>query len=73
MFSLHDFLMVGLRDAVGKMADYQVILNAVGWQQKGVLTDADLSEINALIAAKNTPPVVDDEPMAELDNTGVQI
>lgn len=56
MFSLHDFLMVGLRDAVGKMADYQVILNAVGWQQKGVLADGDLSELNALIAAKNTPP-----------------
>lgn len=72
MFSLHDFLMIGLRDAVGKMADYQVILNAVGWQQKGVLTDADLSDINALIAAKNTPPVVDEEPLAELDNTGVQ-
>lgn len=73
MFSLHDFLMVGLRDAVGKMADYQVILNAVGWQQKGVLTDDDLAELNALIAAKNTPPVVDEEPLAELDNTGVQI
>lgn len=60
MFSLHDFLMVGLRDAVGKMADYQVILNAAGWQQKGVLTDDDLAELNALIDAKNTPPTADD-------------
>lgn len=73
MFSLHDFLMVGLRDAVGKMADYQVILNAVGWQQKGVLTDGDLAELNALIAAKNTPPIVEDDTVAELDNAGVQI
>lgn len=73
MFSLHDFLMVGLRDAVGKMADYQVILNAVGWQQKGVLADGDLAELNALIDAKNAPPIVEDDSAAELDNTGVQI
>lgn len=55
MFSLHDFIMEGLLDAVGKMADYQVILNAAGWQQKGVLTEQDLAVIDEKISIKNTP------------------
>ena len=49
MFSLSDFIKKGLLDAVGKMADYQVILNAVGWMEKGVLDEADLAEISAKI------------------------
>ena len=28
MFNYRNFLMTGFKDAVGKMADYQVILNA---------------------------------------------
>ncbi len=55
MFNLHDFIMIGLLDAVGKMADYQVILNSAGWQQKGVLTESDLAEIQTKIEVKNTP------------------
>lgn len=47
MFSLNAFIKKGLLDAVGKMADYQVILNAVGWMEKGVLDEADLAEISA--------------------------
>ena len=31
------------------MADYQIILNAAGWHEKGVLTEGDLSEINNAI------------------------
>lgn len=54
-FSLHDFIMKGLRDAVGKMSDYQIILNSVGWMEKGVLTEADLAEIQQLIDEKNAP------------------
>ena len=46
MFSLRDFVKKGFLDAVGKMADYQFILNAAGWHEKGVLTEDDLSEIN---------------------------
>lgn len=52
MFNLKDFIKKGLLSAVGKMADYQVILNAVGWHEKGVLTEDDLAEINALIDAQ---------------------
>ena len=49
MFSLREFILKGLKNAIGKMADYQVILNAVGWHEKGVLTDDDLAELNILI------------------------
>ena len=63
-FSLHDFIMKGLRDAVGKMSDYQIILNSVGWMEKGVLTEADLMEIQELIDAKNAPAP---EPEEALD------
>lgn len=55
MFSLRGFVMKGLLDAIGKMADYQVILNATGWYEKGVLIEDDLAEIQAKIDEKNTP------------------
>jgi hypothetical protein len=52
MFSLSNFVKKGLLDAVGKMADYQVILNAAGWHEKGVLSGEDLAEINAAIESQ---------------------
>ena len=52
MFSLKAFVKKGLLDAVGKMADYQVILNSVGWMEKGVLDEADLAEISTKIDAQ---------------------
>lgn len=58
MFSLREFVKKGLLDAVGKMADYQVILNAAGWFEKGVLLEADLAEIQSTIDARI---VVEDE------------
>ena len=56
MFSLSNFVKKGLLDAVGKMADYQVILNAVGWHEKGVLSEDDLAEISAKIDAQYIVP-----------------
>ena len=53
MFSLANFIKGGLIAAVGKMADYQIILNAAGWFEKGVLTESDLSEIQTAIDDKN--------------------
>lgn len=61
MFNLKDFILKGLKDAVGKMADFQVILNAVGWHEKGVLTESDLEEINVLIEAENVTQQTDNE------------
>ena len=55
MFNYREYLMQGFRSAVGKMADYQVILNANGYYEKGVLTEDDLSELQELINVKNTP------------------
>ena len=51
MFCLRNFVKTGLLQAVGQMANYQIILNAAGWLEKGVLTEADLAEINTAIAA----------------------
>lgn len=53
MFNLGTFIKGGLVAAVGKMADYQIILNAAGWFEKGVLTETDLAEIQAAIDEKN--------------------
>ena len=53
MFNLGSFIKNGFIAAVGKMADYKIILNAAGWYDKGVLTDADLAEIQAAIDANN--------------------
>lgn len=55
MFSMREFVKDGFLKAVGKMADYQVILNAAGWHEKGVLTEDDLAEIQSAIDAKNAP------------------
>ena len=52
MFSLRDFIKKGLLTAVGSMADYQVILNAVGWFEKGVFGESDLEEIQKAIDAQ---------------------
>ena len=52
MFNLKEFVKSGLLKAVGKMADYQVILNAAGWLEKGVLTEDDLAEIDTAISSQ---------------------
>jgi hypothetical protein len=61
MFTLRDFIKTGLLDAIGKMADYQVILNAVGWFEKGVLLEEDLADIYAVIQEQ----YIEEEPIPE--------
>ena len=51
-FTLSGFIKRGLLSAVGKMADYQIILNAAGWLEKGVLSEDDLMEIQTAIDAQ---------------------
>ena len=53
MFNLANFIKIGFISAIGKMADYQIILNAAGWFEKGVLTESDLAEIQTVIDEKN--------------------
>ena len=54
MFNLGSFIKSGFIAAVGRMADYQIILNAAGWFEKGVLSESDLAEIQTVIDDKNT-------------------
>ena len=53
MFNLGSFIKSGFIAAVGRMADYQIILNAAGWFEKGVLSESDLAEIQTVIDDKN--------------------
>ena len=62
MFSLSTFIKNGLIKAVGYMADYQIILNAAGWFDKGVLTEEDLCEIEK---------AVNEQYLEELEETAV--
>lgn len=61
MFDLREFVKNGFLKAVGKMPDYQIILNAAGWLEKGVLTEDDLAEIEAAIEARHPVEVVEEE------------
>ena len=61
MFNLRNFIKTGLIKAAGSMADYQIILNAVGWLEKGVLTEDDLAEIEAAIKEKGEENNIDKE------------
>ena len=49
MFNFREYIKKGFLNAVGKMSDYQIILNSAGYLEKGVLTEDDLSEINEAI------------------------
>ena len=66
MFNLREFIKNGFLKAVGKMADYQIILNAAGWHEKGVLTEEDLADINAAIEAQNT--TIEPEPFFDVND-----
>ena len=61
MFSFKDFVKSGFLRAVGRMADYQIILNAAGWLEKGVLTEDDLAEIQAAIEAQYPEETADED------------
>ena len=62
-FTLNGFIKRGLMTAVGKMADYQIILNAAGWLEKGVLTEDDLADIQTAIDAQYV--VTEDDHVAD--------
>lgn len=49
MFSLKNFIKMGLLDAVGQKPIYWIVSSAAGWLDKGVLDEADLAEISAKI------------------------
>lgn len=63
MFNLREYIKKGFLEAVGKMSDYQIILNSAGWMEKGVLTEDDLAEINVKIEAQY--PVIEEPGVEE--------
>jgi len=65
MFSIRNFVKDGFLKAVGKMADYQIILNAAAWHEKGVLTEGDLAEIQTAIQVRDTASAMEDETLEE--------
>lgn len=65
MFSLSKFVKDGFLKAVSHMADYQIILNAAGWLEKGVLTEADLADIQTAIDAQYVRPEESEYPEYE--------
>ena len=67
-FTLKNYIKRGLIAAVGKMADYQIILNSVGWMEKGVLSEEDLADIQAAIDAQYQQT---DDPADGLEETMV--
>ena len=52
MFSLRDFIKKGFLKAVGKKADFQIILESAAYYEKGILTEEDLKEIEFAIESK---------------------
>ena len=73
MFSLKEFVKSGLLKAIGKMADYQVILNAAGWLEKGVLDEADLSEIDTAISAQYPTETISEMETVEETVNGEEV
>ena len=52
MFTLKEFIKKGLIEAVGNMPDYKIRLSAAGWLEQGVLTEADLIDVDAAIESQ---------------------
>lgn len=49
MFSFRETLKNAFIKAIGKRADYDIILAAAEWVNKGVLVEADVAEIQVAI------------------------
>ena len=55
-FSLRTFIKGGLLIAIGDMPDFKVILKSAEWLEKGVLTEADLADIQTAIDRQYIEP-----------------
>lgn len=82
MFNFREYIKKGFLNAVGKMSDYQIILNSAGYLEKGVLTEDDLSEINQAIENQyiveeipeeviEETPIVEDTEENPVEESGV--
>ena len=65
MFNMREFVKSGFLKAVSNMPDFWIILNAAGWNEKGVLTEDDLAEINAAITSKDAQNTAEESEITE--------
>jgi hypothetical protein len=68
---LRNFIMKTIRKMVNNVPEWQVREYAIGWYSKGVLTDADLQEIDDMYKPlENTEPISEENSeVAEVDST----
>lgn len=72
MFSLRIYIKKGLLDAVGKLSEYQIILNSAGWLEKGVLTEDDLAEIQTALEARENDALVEGPEQEKSGNKAIE-
>ena len=72
-FNMREYIKKGFIDAIGKMSDYQIILNSAGYAEKGVLTEVDLAEINSLIKEKNSKEIENSSTVDEIQEENAEI
>ena len=66
MFDLHKFVFETILSMIGKEPEHKVRQYALGWFDKGVLTEEDLTAIEAqLEAARPEPEEIDEEDVEE--------
>jgi len=65
MFSLREFVLKAIRGMIGNEPDYKVQKYALGWYDKEVLTEEDLTEIDTLIEAQYTVEEATEETIEE--------
>ena len=73
MFNMREYIKQGFIDAIGKMGDYQIILNSAGYAEKGVLLEEDLAEIKALIDKKNSKEIENSSSVEEIPEENTEI
>lgn len=61
MFNLREFVMRCIKGMAGKEPEYKVMEYALGWLDKGVLTETDLEEINGLLAPVESTDTTDEQ------------
>ena len=62
---LRKFVVKSLKSAIGNMPDYWVLNNALGWYDKGVLTETDLEEIQTVMDAQYSAEAETNETCSE--------
>ena len=69
MFKLHDFIMKTVLGMVGSEPDFKVREYALGWYQKSVLTEFDLTEVEEALNKQEIieEPIIED--VEEEENT----